>query len=135
MDGSAEFMEALPPTNDGLRLPQVHYINSDHLGSAFAAMNLMRQSNQLCDISLEVLDNSTPAIEPTGPASPVSPTAPVRQVRAHKVVLAAASAYFNAMFNSEYDLEVLSSHIRSHFSQTFVLYFFQIQFNLNSLKR
>ena len=100
-DGSAEFMETLPPTNDGQRLPQVHYINSDHLGSAFAAMNLMRQSNQLCDISLEVLDNSTPTPALTGPSSPVSPIAPVRQLRAHKVVLAAASAYFNAMFNSK----------------------------------
>lgn len=102
-DGSAEFMETLPPTNDGQRLPQIHYINSDHLGSAFAAMNLMRQSNQLCDISLEVLDNSTPppGPPPASPASPVSPSVPVRLVRAHKVVLAAASAYFNAMFNSE----------------------------------
>ncbi|XP_054165297.1 kelch-like protein 17 isoform X2 [Oppia nitens] len=112
MDGSVEFMETLPPTNDGVRLPQVHYVNSDHLGSAFAAMNSMRQNNQLCDISLEVLDNSTArSLTPNGsvvqsmtssaPTVPSVPPVSIRQIRAHKVVLAAASAYFNAMFNTE----------------------------------
>jgi len=97
---AAEFMESLPPTNDGVRLPQVHYVNSDHLGSAFSAMNVMRQSNQLCDISLEVLETNSSS-SATSPSS--SCAANVRQVRAHKVVLAAASAYFNAMFNSKFN--------------------------------
>lgn len=79
---TAEFMENLPPTNDGSRQPQVHYVNSEQLSSAFSSMNSMRQRGQLCDISLQVTASQT-------------------LINAHKVVLAAASAYFSAMFTSK----------------------------------
>ncbi|RWS00717.1 Kelch-like protein 17, partial [Dinothrombium tinctorium] len=62
------------------RLQQINYVNADHLRNCFVAMNEMRKSGQLCDVSLEVNSN---------------------KVKAHRLVLSATSAYFNAMFNSE----------------------------------
>ena len=86
-----EFMEVLPPDNSNTSTSShgpsptayhsINFKNSEHVTSAFATMNNMRRSGQLCDIILQVAD---------------------RQINCHKVVLAATSAYFNAMFNSKY---------------------------------
>ena len=55
--------------------------DASHPGLAFiTAMNDMRKTGQLCDVTLEVAGTEWPA---------------------HKVVLAASSAYFKAMFNSK----------------------------------
>lgn len=75
---SPEYMESLPPTSCGTR--NVNYVNTEHLNNAFITMNEMRKSDQLCDISLEVSG---------------------AEIKAHKIVLASTSAYFNAMFNSK----------------------------------
>nr|XP_042902267.1 kelch-like protein 17 [Parasteatoda tepidariorum] len=63
-----------------VRLHHVHHVNPDHHGNGFLAMNCMRQRGQLCDVSL---------------------LAGTDIISAHKVVLAACSAYFHAMFNCE----------------------------------
>ncbi|KAK8748696.1 hypothetical protein OTU49_015951, partial [Cherax quadricarinatus] len=62
--------------------PQTHHFHStpDHASTALHAMNKLRINTQLCDIELV--------------AGAVS-------VFAHRVVLAAASAYFHVMFNSD----------------------------------
>lgn len=81
MDNPELFMEDLPVgTNNSAGFRQISYVNASHVGMAFSAMNVMRRSGQLCDITLEVSD---------------------AQIKGHKVVLAATSAYFNAMFNSK----------------------------------
>lgn len=84
MDAAPDaFLEATPVSGSAdspSAFRQIHYVNADHVGAAFSSMNAMRRSGLLCDIALEVGD---------------------AQLRAHKVVLAATSAYFNAMFTSE----------------------------------
>lgn len=67
------------PPADG-PLTSYHHKNNDHYVGAFAMMNRMRIHAQLCDISLR---------------------AGVTTLSAHRVVLAAASAYFHAMFNDD----------------------------------
>ncbi|XP_015786349.1 kelch-like protein 17 isoform X2 [Tetranychus urticae] len=62
------------------RLRSINYVNNDHLSAIFSSLNYMRKNGQLCDIILQVAGS---------------------QLKAHKVVLSATSAYFNAMFNSE----------------------------------
>lgn len=84
-----DFMEELPlGTSNAAGFKQINYVNASHVGMAFSAMNVMRRSGQLCDISLEVSNN---------------------QIKGHKVVLAATSAYFNAMFNSKYSVLVVNA--------------------------
>lgn len=70
------------PTSDNVVYhAQLNYEDNSHIFTVFAAMNEMRKIGQLCDITLE--------------AAGV-------KILAHKVVLAANSAYFNAMFNSKF---------------------------------
>ncbi|XP_023216548.1 kelch-like protein 17 isoform X2 [Centruroides sculpturatus] len=76
MDGDT--METL--NGNTMHPHRIHHVYTDHQSSAFLAMNCMRQKGQLCDISLQVGDE---------------------MIHAHKVVLAASSAYFHAMFNNE----------------------------------
>ncbi|XP_022667994.1 kelch-like protein 17 isoform X2 [Varroa jacobsoni] len=59
-------------------------LDSDHLAVCFKAMNAMRYSGQLCDVVLKT-------------DSPFG----TQQLPAHRLVLAASSAYFFAMFNGE----------------------------------
>ena len=54
--------------------------DASHPELVFTAMNDLRKTGQLCDVTLEVAGTEWPA---------------------HKVVLAASSAYFKAMFNSK----------------------------------
>lgn len=68
------------------------YDDSSHSSTAFSAMNEMRKNGKLCDITLDVSGTEIPA---------------------HKVVLAASSAYFNAMFTNEM-LEKSSTKIQMH---------------------
>lgn len=60
---------------------QLNFEDNSHIFTVFYAMNEMRKIGQLCDITLE--------------AAGV-------KILAHKVVLAAHSPYFNAMFNSKF---------------------------------
>ncbi|KAI1285275.1 Kelch-like protein 17 [Halotydeus destructor] len=59
---------------------QVNYVNSQHLNEAFSLMNTMRRSGQLSDVTLDICG---------------------QHVKCHRLVLAATSAYFSAMFNNE----------------------------------
>ncbi|XP_076332123.1 kelch-like protein 17 isoform X1 [Tachypleus tridentatus] len=71
---------------------QIHHINSDHHSTAFTALQDMRVKGQLCDVTLNVGEQS---------------------ISAHKVVLSACSAYFHAMFNSgmaEKNLATITLH-------------------------
>lgn len=68
-----------PPTSPRTTSHVFHQI-PDHPVNAFAAINRMRQHQQLCDVTISV-----------GQVT----------LQAHKVVLAACSPYFHAMFNSE----------------------------------
>jgi len=68
------------PCTPGDPLTHYHHKNNDHYVGAFAVMNKMRIHSQLCDISLR---------------------AGVTTLSAHRVVLAAASPYFHAMFNDD----------------------------------
>lgn len=52
----------------------------DHWNEAFRSMDVMRQNTELCDVVLMVDDV---------------------KIAAHKVVLAATSSYFHAMFTSK----------------------------------
>ena len=56
-----------------------HFVK-DHTSEAFRAMNGMRERHELCDVILKIGDWLSPA---------------------HKLVLAATSPYFHAMFTSE----------------------------------
>ena len=69
-----------------LSLPQppsrkLEYYDREHPKNAFKCLNLMRQKQQLCDVSLVVEEN---------------------EIHAHKVVLASCSRYFEAMFIGEF---------------------------------
>ncbi|XP_037049444.1 kelch-like protein 17 [Bradysia coprophila] len=70
----------LSPKIEGDILPQAHHQNPGHCVASFAAINRMRQNAQLCDVILEVGDET---------------------INAHKVVLASVSPYFYAMFNDD----------------------------------
>ena len=63
---------------------QVQFSSADHIPLAFRSMNQMRKSGLLCDVHLVAGKGGD-------------------QIKCHKVVLAATSAYFNAMFSSEYN--------------------------------
>ncbi|EEC17539.1 conserved hypothetical protein [Ixodes scapularis] len=71
--------EALSGGDGGSGLEAQH-VQGNHLSEAFLAMNCMRLKGQLCDVQL---------------------TAGGQQLRAHRLVLAASSPYFHAMFNSD----------------------------------
>lgn len=58
----------------------VHFTSSDHVSSAFRSMNQMRKIGLLCDVHLVAGNGGD-------------------QIKCHKIVLAATSAYFNAMFS------------------------------------
>ena len=58
-----------------------YYFTKEHTADAFRAMNNMRLSGDMCDVRLIVGDKC---------------------VSAHKIVLAATSPYFHAMFTSKY---------------------------------
>lgn len=62
------------------RIQSIKFVNNEHLCNAFNFIQAMRSKQQLCDIILEV-DGHT--------------------MRAHKLVLAATSPYFHAMFNGK----------------------------------
>lgn len=68
------------PCTPGDPLTHYHHKNNDHYFGAFGMMNRMRINSQLCDIFLR---------------------AGVTTLSAHRVVLAAASPYFHAMFNDD----------------------------------
>jgi len=72
-----------PPalSNDEDCLPQAHHQNPGHCIASFSSINRMRCNSQLCDVTLSVSGEL---------------------IRAHKVILAAASPYFYAMFNGNY---------------------------------
>ena len=63
--------------------PSVQFSSSEHIPLAFRSMNEMRKSGLLCDVHLVAGDGGD-------------------QIKCHKIVLAGTSAYFNAMFSSEY---------------------------------
>lgn len=72
-------MENLTGSRDNIcHKTQMNFEDTEHIFTVFSAMNEMRKIGQLCDITLEVAGT---------------------KILAHKVVLAANSAYFNAMFN------------------------------------
>ncbi|XP_077999159.1 kelch-like protein 3 [Glandiceps talaboti] len=65
---------------EGLSYEVPPYRNSQHTSKAFDVLNILRKQNQLCDVVLE---------------------AESVQIPAHRVVLAACSPYFAAMFTGE----------------------------------
>lgn len=74
-------MESLRRTcKDSSRDDCVPHFSSTHLQEAFEAMKYMRLNSQLCDVVLVVGE---------------------RRIMAHRLVLAASSPYFHAMFTSE----------------------------------
>lgn len=68
------------------RIRSVNYSNNDHANNALSIMDFMRKNDRLCDVSLEVKGS---------------------HLKAHKVVLCATSAYFDAMFNSKYRYKIV----------------------------
>lgn len=72
-----------PATNSDEFLPQAHHSNPGHCLASFGVMNRMRENSQLCDVKLTVAGEV---------------------INAHKVIISAASPYFYAMFNGEYQL-------------------------------
>lgn len=70
-----------PALNDDEFLPQAHHQNPGHCIASFSTINRMRVNAQLCDIKLAVGGEI---------------------INAHKVILAASSPYFYAMFNGNY---------------------------------
>lgn len=72
--------EGSTPCTPGEPLAQLHHKHKDHSVGGFACMNRMRIHGQLCDIKLR---------------------SGMTVVSAHRVVLAAVSPYFHAMFNDD----------------------------------
>ncbi|KPM10475.1 Kelch-like protein 4 [Sarcoptes scabiei] len=70
----------LSHSQDNICHAQMNFEDTSHIFTVFSAMNEMRKIGQLCDITLEVSG---------------------LKIQAHKIVLAANSSYFNAMFNNE----------------------------------
>lgn len=70
-----------PPTNGDEFLPQAHHQNPGHCIASFSTINRMRVNTQLCDVTLACGGEI---------------------INAHKVILAASSPYFYAMFNGNY---------------------------------
>jgi hypothetical protein len=70
-----------PPASTDDFLPQAHHQNPGHCIASFNLINRMRTNSQLCDVKLEVGGEI---------------------INAHKVILAASSPYFYAMFNGNY---------------------------------
>lgn len=66
-----------------ITIQPVQFSSSDHVSLAFRSMNQMRKSGLLCDVHLVAGNGGD-------------------QIKCHKIVLAATSAYFNAMFSSKY---------------------------------
>lgn len=62
------------------RTTQICHQVAEHSANAFAAINRMRLSQQLCDVTISIGQST---------------------LHAHKVVLAACSPYFHAMFNND----------------------------------
>ncbi|XP_074604931.1 kelch-like protein 28 isoform X3 [Brevipalpus obovatus] len=75
------------------RIRSVNYANNDHANNALSTMDFMRKNDRLCDVSLEVKGS---------------------HLKAHKVVLCATSAYFDAMFNTDEMVERTKSVITLH---------------------
>ncbi|CAG9803434.1 unnamed protein product [Chironomus riparius] len=69
-----------PPATTDDFLPQAHHQNPGHCIASFSLINRMRNHSQLCDVKLEVGGEI---------------------INAHKVILAASSPYFYAMFNDD----------------------------------
>lgn len=77
-----------PPQSDQLsgrnanssQLESIKYVNTENHSDAFKSLHAMRINQQLCDVTLEVNGHA---------------------IRAHKVVLAATTPYFWAMFNGK----------------------------------
>ncbi|KAF2368914.1 BTB/Kelch-associated [Trinorchestia longiramus] len=90
------------PRNDGAHL-NPPYTNGQHFQRAFDVFNVMRSGNTLCDVVLVAGDV---------------------EVTAHKMVLAACSPYFHAMFTSKlYFHAMFTSKLYFHAMFTSKLYF------------
>ena len=84
----------------------LEYCEREHPKNAFKQLNIMRQKEQLCDVSLTVDE---------------------REIRAHRIVLAACSPYFEAMFLVEFSytsrINITQTNVYSLFEAAELLQF------------